>query len=53
MAKKAAEAKDAAETEVRLAKAEQEKITGSIAEAKNAVDVAEAVRKKADDALQA
>ena len=52
-AKKAAETKDAAETEVRLAKTEQEKITASIGEAKAAVDAAEAARKKADDALQA
>ena len=52
-AKKAAEAKDAAETEVRLGKAEQEKITANIAVAKAAVDTAEVVRKKADDASQA
>ncbi len=52
-AKKAAEAKDAAEAEGRLVKVEQEKITASIAEAKAAVDAAEAARKKADDAAQA
>ncbi len=51
--KKAIVAKDAAETEARLAKAEQEKITAGIAEAKKVVDTVEAARKKAEDTSKA
>ncbi|HYR57987.1 MAG TPA: hypothetical protein VEO95_05140, partial [Chthoniobacteraceae bacterium] len=51
-AKNAATAKGVAETELELAKAEEQKLAASVAEAKQAVDTAEAERKKADDALQ-
>jgi WD40 repeat protein len=52
-AKKAETAKTISETELELAKAEERKTAGALAEAKAAVDTAEAARKKADEALQA
>ena len=51
--KQAVTAKDVADTELRLAKAEQEKFAASIVEAKTAADTAEAARKKAEEASQA
>ena len=51
--KQAVTAKDVAETELRLAKAEQEKSAASIAETTTAADTAEAARKKAEEASQA
>jgi WD40 repeat protein len=50
--KKAVAAKDAAETEVRLAKAEGEKITASVAEAKTVADAAEVARKKEEETVK-
>src|SRR5204862_4591476 len=47
--KKAVAANDAAETEVRLAKAEGEKLTVSVAEAKTVADAAEVARKKVEE----
>ena len=46
---KAKTARAVAETELNLAKAEEQKMTGALAEAKSAVTVAEAAQKKADD----
>lgn len=51
--KRAETAREAADTEVNLSKAEEKKLAAAVTEAKTAADLAEAGRKKADEALQA